>query len=138
MMAARPGHPKRRTDQLVVHEPGSVSRLSRRAAARDRLLRDRRPATQAAVVGECRAGRAAPLRAAGWRPAPVRATPAPARAAVELAREGVPLPVIQRQPGHTYVSTTNVYLQSINTKEIISAIHARRAPMMHASAGLEF
>ena len=27
-------------------------------------------------------------------------------------------------------------LQGINTEEIISAVHARRAPMMHASAGL--
>jgi site-specific recombinase XerD len=57
--------------------------------------------------------------------------------AVELAPEGVPLPVIQRQLGHSYVSTTSVYLQGINTEEIISAIHARRAPMMHVSAGLE-
>lgn len=57
--------------------------------------------------------------------------------AVEHAREGVPLPVIQRQLGHSYVSTTSVYLQGINTEEIISAIHARRAPMMHVSAGLE-
>ena len=57
--------------------------------------------------------------------------------AVELAREGVPLPVIQRQLGHSYVSTTSVYLQGINTEEIISAIQARRAPMMHVSAGLE-
>jgi site-specific recombinase XerD len=57
--------------------------------------------------------------------------------AVELAREGVPLPVIQHQLGHSYVSTTSVYLQGINTEEIISAIHARRAPMMHVSAGLE-
>jgi site-specific recombinase XerD len=57
--------------------------------------------------------------------------------AVELAREGVPLPVIQRQLGHSYVSTTSVYLQGINTEEIISAIHARRAPMMHVSAGLD-
>jgi hypothetical protein len=54
--------------------------------------------------------------------------------AVELAREGVPLPVIQRQLGHSYVSTTSVYLQGINTEEIIDAIHARRAPMMHVSA----
>lgn len=57
--------------------------------------------------------------------------------AVELAREGVPLPVIQRQLGHSYVSTTSVYLQGINTEEIISAIHARRAPMIRVSAGLE-
>jgi site-specific recombinase XerD len=57
--------------------------------------------------------------------------------AVELAREGVPLPVIQRQLGHSYVSTTSVYLQGIDTEEIIGTIRARRAPMMHVSAGLE-
>ncbi len=28
------------------------------------------------------------------------------------------------------------YLQGIDTEEIISTVHARRAPMMHASAGL--
>ena len=56
--------------------------------------------------------------------------------AVELAREGVPLPVIQRQLGHSYVSTTSVYLQGIDIEEIIDMIHARRAPMMHVSAGL--
>lgn len=48
-----------------------------------------------------------------------------------------PLPVIQCKLGHSYVSTTSVYLQGINTEEIISAIHARRAPMMHVGAGLE-
>ncbi|MHB8660164.1 MAG: tyrosine-type recombinase/integrase [Solirubrobacteraceae bacterium] len=57
--------------------------------------------------------------------------------AVELAREGVPLPVIQRQLGHSYVSTTSVYLQGIDIEEIIGPIHARRAPMMHVSAGIE-
>jgi len=57
--------------------------------------------------------------------------------AVELAREGVPLPVIQRHLGHSYVSTTSVYLQGIDVEEIIGTIHARRAPMMHGSAGLE-
>jgi hypothetical protein len=53
------------------------------------------------------------------------------------AREGVPLPVIQRQRGHSCVSTTSVYLQGIAVEEIIGTIHARRAPMMHVSAGLE-
>jgi site-specific recombinase XerD len=57
--------------------------------------------------------------------------------AVELAREGVPLPIIQRQLGHSYVSTTSVYLQGIDVEEIIGTIRSRRPPMMHASAGLE-
>jgi integrase len=57
--------------------------------------------------------------------------------AVELAREAVPLPVIQRQLAHSYVSTTSVHLQGIDIEEIIGTIHARRTPMMPASAGLE-
>jgi hypothetical protein len=35
------------------------------------------------------------------------------------------------------VSTTSVYLQGIDTEEIIATIRARQAPMMHASAGLQ-
>jgi site-specific recombinase XerD len=56
--------------------------------------------------------------------------------AVELAREGVPLNVIQRQLGHTDLGVTSVYLQGIDNAEIINAINSRRAPMMPASAGL--
>jgi hypothetical protein len=56
--------------------------------------------------------------------------------AVELLHEGIPLPLIQRQLGHSHLSTTGTYLEGINTEEIISTVHARRAPMMHASAGL--
>jgi len=57
--------------------------------------------------------------------------------AVELLHEGIPLPLIQRQLGHSHLSTTGTYLQGISSEEIISTVHARRAPMMHASAGLE-
>ena len=58
--------------------------------------------------------------------------------AVELAREDVPLNVIQRQLGHANLGTTSIYLQGIDTEEIIATVHARRAPMMSASAGLRF
>ena len=57
--------------------------------------------------------------------------------AVELAREGVLLNIIQRQLGHANLGTTSVYLQGIDTEEIIATVHARRAPMMSASAGLQ-
>ena len=57
--------------------------------------------------------------------------------AVELAREGVPLNVIQRQLGHANLGTTSVYLQGIDTEEIIATVHSRRAPMMSATAGLQ-
>ena len=56
--------------------------------------------------------------------------------ALELAREGVPLNIIQRQLGHTNLGTTSIYLQGIDPEEILTAVHARRAPMMSASAGL--
>ena len=56
--------------------------------------------------------------------------------ALELAREGVALNVIQRQLGHANLGTTSIYLQGIDTEEIIATVHARRAPMMSATAGL--
>jgi site-specific recombinase XerD len=56
--------------------------------------------------------------------------------AIELAREGVPLNVIQRQLGHANLGTTSIYLQGIDTEEIIATVNARRAPMMSATAGL--
>jgi site-specific recombinase XerD len=56
--------------------------------------------------------------------------------ALELAREGVPLNIIQRQLGHANLGTTSIYLQGIDPEEIIAAVRDRRAPMMSASAGL--
>src|SRR5215217_4068838 len=38
--------------------------------------------------------------------------------AVEIAREGVPLIVIQRQLGHSNLGITSVYLQGIDSGEI--------------------
>jgi site-specific recombinase XerD len=57
--------------------------------------------------------------------------------AVELAREGVSLNVIQRQLGHANLGTTSIYLQGIDIEEIIATVHARRVPMMSATAGLQ-
>ena len=53
-----------------------------------------------------------------------------------MAREGVPLIVIQRQHGHSNLGTTSVYLQRIDSGEIIETVHARRAPMIPVSASL--
>jgi integrase/recombinase XerD len=53
-----------------------------------------------------------------------------------MAREGVPLNVIQRQLGHANLGITSVYLQGIDNSEIIDTIHARAAPMLPANAGL--
>ena len=51
--------------------------------------------------------------------------------------DGVPLNVIQRQLGNAKLGTTSIYLQGIDTEEIIATVHARRAPMMSATAGLQ-
>jgi site-specific recombinase XerD len=57
--------------------------------------------------------------------------------AVELAHEGVPLVVIQRQLGHSNLGITSVYRQGIDNAEIIETVHARRAPMVPVRATLE-
>jgi site-specific recombinase XerD len=56
--------------------------------------------------------------------------------ALELAHEGVALNIIQRQLGHANLGTTSIYLQDIDTEEIIATVHGRRGPMMSATAGL--
>jgi integrase len=56
--------------------------------------------------------------------------------AVEMAREGVPLNVIQRQLGDANLGITSIYLQGIDNAEIINTVYARPAPMLPASAGL--
>jgi site-specific recombinase XerD len=54
--------------------------------------------------------------------------------AVEMAREGVPLVVIQRQLGHSNLGITSIYLQGIDNAEIIDTVRARRIPMVHVNA----
>jgi site-specific recombinase XerD len=46
--------------------------------------------------------------------------------AVEVAREGVSLNVIQRQLGHANLGITSVYLEGIDAGEIIETVHGRR------------
>jgi integrase len=45
--------------------------------------------------------------------------------AVEMAHEGVPLIVIERQLGHSNLGITSVYLQGLDNAEIIETVHAR-------------
>lgn len=56
--------------------------------------------------------------------------------AVEMAHEGIPLIVIQRQLGHSNLGITSIYLQGIDSAEIIDTVHGRHAPMISASNGL--
>ena len=57
--------------------------------------------------------------------------------AVEMAHEGVPLVVIQRQLGHANLGITSIYLQGIDSSEIIRTVHGRPSPTISASAGLQ-
>ena len=52
-----------------------------------------------------------------------------------MAREGVPLVVIQRQLGHSNLGITSVYLQGIDNAEIIDTV-TRRASMIPVSTSL--
>jgi integrase len=53
-----------------------------------------------------------------------------------MAREGVPLIVIQRQLGHTNLGITSIYLQAIDSAEIIDTVHARRPPVVPVNSTL--
>jgi site-specific recombinase XerD len=57
--------------------------------------------------------------------------------AVEMAHEGVPLVVIQRQLGHANLGITSIYLQGIDSSEIINTIHGRPSSTISATAGLD-
>lgn len=56
--------------------------------------------------------------------------------AVEMAREGLPINVIQRQLGHANLGVTSIYLQGIDSCEIIEAIRTRRPPVIPAASAL--
>jgi site-specific recombinase XerD len=55
--------------------------------------------------------------------------------AIEMAHEGVPLVVIQRQLGHANLGITSIYLQGIDSSEIIDTVHGRPAPVISGYRG---
>ncbi len=56
--------------------------------------------------------------------------------AIEMTHEGTPLVVIQRQLVHANLGITSIYLQGIDSSEIIDTVHAGPAPTISATAGL--
>jgi integrase len=56
--------------------------------------------------------------------------------AVEMAHEGLPLVVIQRQLGHASLGITSIYQQGIDSSEIIHTVHSRPATVVRRPAGL--
>ena len=113
--------------------PGLTSGVSLRPPAAVRHQRRVARAPLVAAAARAELGRTA--AAAGVRR---RFSPRQLRHAhaVEMAREGVPLIVIQRQLGHSNLGITSVYLQGIESGEIIETVRARRAPMIPVSASL--
>ena len=79
---------------------------------------------------------ASALGPARRRQASLRAAPAGHAHAVEMARDGVPLNVIQRQLGHAHLGVTSIYLQGIDSGEIIETVRGRQAPVIPAAAAL--
>jgi integrase len=125
--------------------------LWRAGLADSRASRSPKPTwIRAADRCSCAGARAAAAAKSGWTTGPelrhlargagVRRRFAPHQLrhahAVEVAREGVPLIVIQRQLGHTNLGITSIYLQGIDNAEIIDTGHARRAPMIPVHSSL--
>jgi integrase/recombinase XerD len=55
---------------------------------------------------------------------------------MRLAREGVPANVIQRQLSHANLGITSIYLNGIDSAEIIGIVHGRSAPQIPAGVAL--
>jgi hypothetical protein len=114
----------------------ALARRPGRAAGRAAALHHRRVHSWPVLVelrgpgrvpSACRPGRsAAAFRAASAAPRPRRRACPRGRGA-----QRHPTPARPRQPRHD-----QLYLQGIDTEEIIATVHARRAPMMSATAGL--
>ena len=51
--------------------------------------------------------------------------------AIEMAHEGIPLPIIQRQ--HAHLGITSIYLQGVDTREIVDTVHHRRPRVILAT-----
>ena len=55
--------------------------------------------------------------------------------AIEMAHQGIPLPIIQRQPGHAHLGITSI-ISKESARAKSSNSHHRRPPVIPASAGL--
>jgi hypothetical protein len=75
----------------------------------------------------CRASRCAP---------PLRTTSTPTRARRRDGPRGGAADRHPRQLGHTNLGITSIYLQGIDSAEIIDTVHARRPPMVPVDAKL--
>jgi len=114
-----PGHPRHHDDHEHEHGPSRSTQPSIRGA---NVGRNWEPSSARKQLGRT-AGKAGVRR----RFAPHQLRHAHA---VEMAHEGVPLVVIQRQLGHANLGVTSIYLQGIDSSEIIHTVHSRPAPVI--------
>jgi hypothetical protein len=68
------------------------------------------------LVSQRGADGASPPRAQGRRPSASGAAPAAPCARRPALHEGIPLPLIQRQLGHSHLSTTGTHLHGVDTE----------------------
>ena len=94
------------------------------------------PDPRTGVVGHRCTGRTAPPRAQRRSAAPLRAGSTASRACRRARARGDPAAIDPATARPLAPINDRHLLEGINNEEIISTVHARRAPMMHASAGL--
>ena len=94
------------------------------------------PHPRTSVVSDRRSRRATVPRRSGRCAPQVRTPPTTSRSRGRDGPRGIALPVIQRQLGHAHLGITSIYLQGIDTSEIINTVHDRRPPVIPASAGV--
>jgi integrase len=71
----------------------------------------------------------------GWRRLAIALSSCRLAAAI-AAHEGVPSVVVQRQLGHANLGITSVYLQGIDSSEIISTVDGRHSATISAAVSV--
>jgi integrase len=128
--------PRGRHGRMGLGGAAPLARAATRAPGRPAVLHHQPTDPRPALVQCRRPSRAAPERGRGRRPSAFAPHQLRHAHAVELASEGVPLIVIQRQPGHSNLGITSIYPQGIDNGETVETVHARRAPLIPVNASL--
>jgi hypothetical protein len=111
-----------------------VGIIGRRASPSDPCLRHQPTHPRTRLVGDGRARRAPTPGRARRRPPALRPAPTAPRARDRTRPRGRSAQRHPTQLGHRNLGVTSIYLQGIDPGEIIETVHARRPPMIPASA----
>jgi integrase len=128
--------PRGRDGSLGLGSTAAVARDPRESSRRGFALRHPRSDSWKALGAVSRPQATPTNRSARRCPSPVRPSSAPPRSCSRDGPRGRPLVVIQRQLGHANLGITSIYLQGIDSSEIIDTVHSRPAPVISATAGL--